>query len=151
VTQDSSTWDKINVEIRWGVQMAQYPALLIFLCWIAIISVGYSILHSKDAVFKRKYFPLFIRAVVGIVAVLAILAAWAQDHGPFKFFGHVLFIAFMAAIAVISILLRYQFCVKCGATNRFYIAFRGMRTHCKKCGQPFDQAENKSLSDYLNR
>lgn len=113
--------------------------------------MGYSILRSKEAAFKQKYFPLFVRVVVGIIAAVAILVEWNEDRHFFTFGWRVIFIIFISGIAILSMRLRYTFCQNCGATNRFYTGFRSMRTHCKKCGQPFDKTENKSLSDYLKQ
>jgi ribosomal protein L40E len=107
--------------------------LLIAFCLFVAVPF-YLILNSNDGQFKRWFFPLFVKAVLGIVVFIFLAYAWKEHRLSF---GFVFVVIFIAAGVLFSILFRYEFCRRCGATNTYYF-LRQDRTYCQKCGKPFE-------------
>jgi len=105
--------------------------LVAFCVFVAI--PFYSILGSSNGVFKRRYFPLFVKAAVAVIALIFLAYRWKEHQLSLKF---VIVVLVVAGGVLLSILFRYKFCEKCGATNTYYFLNQD-RNHCQKCCQPF--------------
>ncbi|MBP1624198.1 MAG: hypothetical protein H6Q07_2218 [Acidobacteria bacterium] len=94
---------------------------------------------------KRRYYPLLVKAGIGIFAAIGIAIAWQKKgHLSMGFLGIALIILVFALLLMADMLSRFKFCGKCGATNMYWFSMMPARSiwyqdrsRCRKCGNPF--------------
>lgn len=98
----------------------------------------YWFIYTNDiskVTFKRRYYPLFIKASLGIIAGVFIVHGWMVRSSMKSFLGYVCMVLFVAVVIGVHMTLRIEFCDKCGATNMYLFIGLQDRNHCQKCGE----------------
>ena len=89
--------------------------------------------------FKRRYYPLFVKTVVGIIAGIFIIYGWMNKRTmAISFGGYVLIVLLFAVVIAFEMMIKFEFCDKCGATSKYWTISLQHRNYCQKCGRRFE-------------